>query len=182
MGGLRKPTQSNLVSGLLTDFKPSHYSVFRQAIQPHVTRFSGQCLRMFVCALAWVATLIVVQAQVYAGCHYGDGRSFQSALQSDNPREHARNFQFLGQWIYEAGEIKYVPWQGAPPCQGPNCHADDPLPQSTSAPAPDSSRMPTVIFGMSLHEPVAADDGQRYLVSSELSPLKGYPHEHEYPP
>lgn len=136
---------------------------------------------MFMAAFA--ASALPSLSDLYAGCHYGDGRSFSSATDEHNPRGHARNFKFLGQWVYEGGEIKYVPWQGAPPCQGPNCHADDDHPLTSTIPASSTGkRISPVTLLADWQQANRFDALDSCIACSNLYPISGYPHEHEYPP
>ncbi len=69
-------------------------------------------------------------SRAWAGCHYADSRTHQQMKLSENPRDHARNFTFLGQWVYERGRSSMcLARKSALP--GPNCHAEKPLPVST---------------------------------------------------
>ncbi len=68
----------------------------------------------------------------YAECSFAHRTQDQSQL---NSREHVRHFRFLGQWNYERGEIKYAAWNAhlsPQSCDGPNCQADGPTPDSQS--------------------------------------------------
>lgn len=104
-------------------------------------------------------------------------------MDQDNPHGHARNFTFLGQWIYEGGEIKYVPWQGSPPCHGPNCRADDKRPLTTTgSPTQSVKRISTATLPLGWQQPNQFDALSSCLACSNLYPISGYPHEHEYPP
>jgi hypothetical protein len=156
---------------------------------PTATNRRGTSARRWIaCALAFVATVLAGQVDLQAGCHYGRTKSnrgtgfYEQQAQSAHPRQHAREFTFLGQWIYEGGEIKYVPWQSEPLCHGPNCEADDEQAPITGAPSNIQLRisldtLPTAEL------PAARPDGIFLcLASSSLFPLAGYPHEHEYPP
>lgn len=135
-----------------------------------------------VVVLAFVTSALASLDGLYAGCHYGDGRSFTQSMDEHNPRGHARNFTFLGQWIYEGGEIKYVPWQGAPPCQGPNCHADDDLPQTTTSSNSTVKRISPVTLGIAWQRANRFEAISSCIACSNLFPISGYPHEYEYPP
>lgn len=137
---------------------------------------------MVLCLMVFVAALAFACKNGYAGCHYGDGRSFNASKENHNPREHARNFKFMGQWIYEGGEIKYVPLQGALPCHGPNCHADENVPETGVVPPTTVKRIPPVTFAITQQLSAHADLVACHLGSNTLRPLSGYPHEHEYPP
>lgn len=139
-------------------------------------------VRLVLCAVAFAVSAVATVDNLYAGCHYGDGRSFTGSIADDNPHGHARNFTFLGQWIYEAGEIKYVPWQGAPPCQGPNCHADDPRPVTTGSPSQTVKRISPVTLTLPWQGAHRFDALDSCIASSNLFPISGYPHEYEYPP
>ena len=136
---------------------------------------------------------VIGDGSLYAGCHYGrPGHSqayrFKHAAHSadfndQSSRGHARDFQFLGQWIYEAGEIKYVAWQSSAPCQGPNCHVndDEDLP-STNAPAQRVVR-PLLLSGVAATQ--RWDDSLTLVGHIDFlntCGFAGYPHEHEYPP
>ena len=61
---------------------------------------------------------------LHAGCHFWPGSSH--AATQIHSRDHARNFHFLGQWIYERGEMKYAAWSDDQPGESPNCHSDAP--------------------------------------------------------
>lgn len=139
-------------------------------------------LRACVFALVGCAVLMTGASRLLAGCHYGDGRTFQQMKHSDNPREHARNFSFLGQWVYERGEIKYVPWQGNSPCHGPNCHADKPLPASTLTPVSSVTRLPSVILVILKSNSYLSDGRAGWLCHDDCTPLAGFVFEHEHPP
>lgn len=139
-------------------------------------------LRGFVFVLVVSAILMQGATRLMAGCHYGDGRSSNQMKQSDNPREHARNFSFLGQWVYERGQIKYVPWQGSGPCNGPNCQAEKPLPVSTGAPASTVHRLPIVILTSTKSNPLSFDARAGWLCDEDCAPLSGFEFEHEHPP
>ncbi len=139
-------------------------------------------LRGFVFLLIASAMLLQGSTRLMAGCHYGDGRSVHHAKQSDNPREHARNFSFLGQWVYERGEIKYVPWQGSGLCDGPNCQAEKPRPVSTGAPANSLQRLPVVVVTSSKSSAFSFDGHGDWLCQEDCAPLSGFVFEHEHPP
>ena len=142
----------------------------------------GTALRGLILGLVGLAVLIGGASRLMAGCHYGDGRSFGQVKHSDNPREHARNFSFLGQWVYERGEIKYVPWQGNPPCHGPHCRAEKPLPVSTGAPVSSVHRLPSVILLSVKSNSFSADVFSDWLSHEDRSPRPGFAFEHEHPP
>ena len=153
----------------------------------------SRALTICITALVLICFGIINESDVYAGCHYGPaGRaqthrfnsSSQSALfDSQSPQGHARDFQFLGQWIYEAGEIKYVPWQSSSPCKGPNCRVDkDPDQPSTNVPSQRVVRpllLDFVVVKQSWHDPSLLVG---FVIAIDVSGFKGYPHEHEYPP
>lgn len=76
--------------------------------------------------------------KAWSGCQYGHQSTslHWDALHWDaksNPRDHARSFRFLGQWVYERGEIKYEAWAHQQPCEGPFCRLDRSVPVSTGA-------------------------------------------------
>ncbi len=139
-------------------------------------------LRALVVVLIGSAVLVLGASQVLAGCHYGDGRSFDQKKNLENPREHARNFSFLGQWVYERGDMKYVPWQGAAPCHGPHCQADEPLPASTLTPTSTVTRILSIILLPVKANPIHCDASAGWLCHEDCAPLPGFAFEHEHPP
>jgi hypothetical protein len=120
-----------------------------------------------------------------AGCHYSNSSRAARALGSSEQQSasgHVRHIHFLGQWIYEAGEIKYVPWQGSPPCQGNNCQANDDSPVTSSLPPYRNARTVSSAVSDSVR---LLDVGCRVTLVIEAQRLRafaGYPHEFEYPP
>jgi hypothetical protein len=115
--------------------------------------------------------------QLQAGCRYGDHVSGMIGANAN----HADPFGFLGQWIYEGGMIKHVPWRGMPPCHGANCQADDRMP-ATTAPASVSVRHTPVPLVFSPTGLAPFPSNVEWVAIANLKPNSGYPHEHEYPP
>jgi len=136
------------------------------------------CVAMLGCWICLGATSLEVQA----GCHYGDGRSFLASSEPVSPHAHARNFRFLGQWIYEGGEIKYVSWQGSSPCHGPNCQAQRKPQSQTHAPVPTTQRLTQYAVDSPMLSFQSGNSQFLDWTSGSPSPFAGYPHEHEYPP
>jgi hypothetical protein len=110
-----------------------------------------------------------------AGCHY---RSDGLATEAES-----NILNFFGQWIYEAGQFKHVPWQKAPPCRGPNCHGDDDRPPTTtSSPNSTVKRISSMTVTIDWLSATPFDGLTGCIASSNLFPVSGYPHEYEYPP
>lgn len=142
----------------------------------------GNGMRTCVILLGIVLCYVSTNVQARAGCHYGDGRSFLTSSEPLSPNAHVRNFRFLGQWIYEAGEVKYVPWQGSPPCHGPECQAKRQAQPETGSPVSDTQRLPLVAWNCSATAIACSTICSLGLPSDSLAPFAGYPHEYEYPP
>lgn len=138
-------------------------------------------LRGAVSVLVFGMLLIGLSTRAVAGCHYSDGRSF-AHKHSDNPREHARNFRFLGQWVYEKGEIKYVPWRAAQPCQGPHCRSEKPAPVTALVPSNSLQRLPTVLLIVVKASPFCFDSQTDWSGDEDREPLAGFAQELEHPP
>lgn len=139
------------------------------------------CLRgVWGLLVAWLVTS-GWSSQVLAGCHYSDGRTF-ATQHSDNPRDHARNFKFLGQWVYEKGEIKYVAWRPEQPCHGPYCKTHKPVPVTTVAPSTSVQRLPTFLLVVIQPTVYCFDSQSDRWLSHDCEPLSGYAQELEHPP
>ena len=128
------------------------------------------------CIALWSIALLS-SSSLHAGCHYGHGSDNSGSF--DEATE--RNFHFLGQWIYEGGEIKYVPWQGQAPCDGPNCRAKE-QPVTTSLPLNVSVRNCSLLSVASRLPLDESDSVAAFIALDDLRSFSGYPHEHEYPP
>lgn len=153
-------------------------------VSTHIDRDTLRRLALRSCFVAVVICGVMVMgaSRLLAGCHYGDGRGHHGHV-SDNPREHARNFSFLGQWVYERGDIKYVPVQSNSPCQGPHCRADKPVPVSAVTPVSSAQRLPNVILLLSSKSnPFSVDGHNSWLCQDNWIPLTGFASELERPP
>ncbi len=117
------PSWSKTCLTFLSPLIPETAPVFRFHCLPKAAYLRKLCLRSVAWGLMVIFLGMVAQRPVSAGCHYGDSQ-FAKAIAAQDPHGHVRNFRFLGQLVYEGGDIKYVPWQATPRCQGPNCHAD----------------------------------------------------------
>ena len=137
-------------------------------------------ISLFFCAIA-----LLNAESLRAGCHYRSlnrGDRFLGYSEQRDTATHVPSIRFLGQWVYEGGDIKYVPWQGAPPCHGPDCQANDDSPVTSSLPPYRSLR--------NLPSPMAASapllnlysTATVHLETESLRAFAGYPHEFEYPP
>ncbi len=167
-------------------FSLSH---FRGLPAVHLFSIKTNCLlprglsaRGVLLALVCWMVLLSLSSRAWAGCHFSDGRSFAQAKHSENPREHARNFRFLGQWVYEQGEIRYVPWRAGQACDGPNCHSEKPEPVSTIAPLSSVHRLPTVVLLISGSHNFGFESQVEWLCHDDGEPLCGFAFELEHPP
>ncbi len=88
----------------------------------------------------------------------------------------------MGQWVYERGEMKYVPWQGEAPCHGPNCRTDNPRPVSTSSPANLVQRVPVVVLPPEKPSSFASETRVEWLMHEDCEPLAGFLFEQLRPP
>ncbi len=105
-----------------------------------------------------------------------------SGSETTKPNEHVRKFHFLGQWVFERGDFKYVAWQPDGKCHGPLCQASElPVPESGAAPSPSGERMPTV---PTLDSTLPGGTAAIAWGVSALEPAgqSGFPRTHEYPP
>jgi hypothetical protein len=143
-------------------------------------RVWGRAKIVAVVALSMLMSTVFGPSQARAGCEHPASRiSGQSEFQ---PSGYARTFKFLGRWVYEGGEAKYVPWEGSKPCQGPNCHADD-LPGPDIA--ADTSRLvrsSTVAGECSVASFRVDGTSLDAVLSLQASTLAGFPAGFEYPP
>ena len=135
-----------------------------------------------ICALLSVTGWIQPR-MADAGCHYRHGAQGRADSDQDDSRGHVRNFRFLGQWVYEAGQVKYVRWQAEGKCTGPNCHADnDPLPVNGATSAVDSNRSHTTLMYSDDSRPKLKSSLCFTLALQNVEAFRGYPHAIEYPP
>jgi hypothetical protein len=91
----------------------------------------------------WLPLLVLVFSSglAEAGCHYGTSSYVQFEMSPALPSGHVRHFRFMGQWIYESGTIKYVPWERSLPCDGPLCRQSDDQPPRQMATPSDLHRI-----------------------------------------
>lgn len=112
-----------------------------------------------------------------AGCNYRDGHRMNRAeAELDGSK-----LSFLGHLIYEGGEFKVVPWQESPPCEGPNCQADEDPPTSAGT-SSSPVRLVATLFVCDARRMSIRTKTAKAISLNDLSPIAGYPHEHEYPP
>ena len=140
-----------------------------------------QCVKFvgMVAILGWL-WIGADARQLTAGCDHPAGAiNSQSGFQSAG---YARNFQFLGRWIYEGGEVKYVPWEGSRPCQGPNCQADDVPGTDLAANTSLTVRSLPIACPAALRPPGRQPRSIDWLIVLHGVPLSGFPSGFEYPP
>lgn len=131
-----------------------------------------------VACLIW---LVLSGSQfAHAGCEYGHAPgSSASAAQDGGTSSRAL---FLGKWIYEGGEFRFLPWQSLPPCSAPGCRGNDQVPQTASLPlrlehssGPFLSDAPETLDAQP--DPLVG-----LLELADLLAIEGYRHDYEYPP
>lgn len=135
-----------------------------------------------VWVLLWCSLVLGFSQVASAGCSYGHAEESGISNDSAKPPGYARHALKLGQWVYEAGQIKYVARRSEVPCHGPNCSAD---------------QLPSEDAGMSLPQLDRAHLGaahlQRYshriipglidaMPLEDAKAARGYPPAYEYPP
>ena len=141
---------------------------------------AGRCVKFvgMVAILGWMWIGGGVR-ELTAGCDHYSGRiESQSGL---HPTGYARNVQFLGRWIYEGGEAKYVPWEGSAPCQGPNCQADDLPGPDMANNIPSARNLPVACQGALPLTKLQRQSNDRLHIL-QGTPLSGFPSGFEYPP
>ncbi len=146
----------------------------------HHPTFGAPALRCAGALLIWLLVSWAAGSMAEAGCSYQYGGKHRASSQVD-PRGHVRNFKFLGHWIFERGQIKYVKWHEDAPCDGPNCQIKE-VPRPVSHTTAESS---LVRLSFGLVEPAAWPTPREAIVSLismvRVSISDGHPHAHEYP-
>ena len=85
-------------------------------------------MRISVTASIAVALWSVGAHVTYAGCQHASVDSASPVGEHTNLSTHRRDFRSAWQWVYEAGQGKFMPVQKRPVCQGPHCQSKDELP------------------------------------------------------
>lgn len=140
-----------------------------------VLRALGAGLLMVSC---WTSGTLAARA----GCHYGSAGHRQFVRSDREVGGHARDFQFLGQWIYEGGDIKYVPREDTTPCHGPNCQARKERPSNNASSQLDTHRTLRTLVLLTSEQVLVAGGVQTLYPCQELRQLAGYPSRLEHPP
>ncbi len=142
---------------------------------------TARLLVKLVCVVLWCGLAIGLAESTSAGCDFGH-------LKLSSTRDHdiggyARSFRVLGQWIYEAGEIKYVAWQAEGGCDGPNCSGNHPpQPESSGMSLPNTQRIQTSIACGRTQLQFTPPCVVAALLPKDAKALHGYPLAYEYPP
>ncbi len=141
----------------------------------------ARLLVKLVCFLVWCGITLGLTNSASAGCDFGHPKL--SSSRHHDMGGYARSFRVLGQWIYEAGEIKYVAWQAEGTCDGPNCSGNQPpRPESSGMSLPQTQRIQTSVAcgrtQMQFTPPLLVD----VLRLKDAQALHGYPPAYEYPP
>lgn len=146
------------------------------------TAFNSAFLRWNVVGILTIFGLAIAGTapSASAGCDHPEIRV--GSRGDVNPSGYARTIRFIGSWIYEAGEAKYVPWEGSTPCQGPNCGRDDSPGSDITANTSPSLRGFNDAGACSQHPPYEMPQSLDCNFYPQVVPLPGFPHDFEYPP
>jgi hypothetical protein len=145
----------------------------------HTWQVRAACVRL-CCGALVMALCATMSHQLHAGCHYVAAGKQQTV--SADPHGHARDFRFLGKWVYERGDIRYVAWESDGPCDGPNCQARKDMPPEFSFAPPDNVRISHSSLGSVANLVLTKPDCWSPLEIADSMAVSGHPRGFEYPP
>jgi hypothetical protein len=141
------------------------------------TRLAGR----IVWVLLWCSLTLGFSRVASAGCNYGHAQESQFSSPRAE-RGYARKLPTLGQWVYEAGQIKYVAPQPDGKCHGPNCSADSERHEDAGMSLPQRNRthLNVAHFHADPHRILPGLVDAMPLEDAKAS--LGHPPAYEYPP